>query len=232
MRRLAPLVAAALALALPSVAAGSIKIGVSPRAAALKVTSTGAAQVSWRTATGWRTVVIRRNGSVRYGARLLGRDISVPVEGVAIPFAWTVRKANGRLWALQAWRRLKGWPVELRFARWIGEPTLLTVHAVCCKWGSENVRGRATFHGRAIYGSRATPTGVPLDKYARNVYLDTFRRGRWQRMMGILTHRTGTFSLWIRPYWRGRMYRGSIVGPNWGWTLAPDARATTRSSLL
>jgi hypothetical protein len=122
-------------------------------------------------------------------------------------------------------------PLELRFSRWQGEPTALELRTVCCKWGSVTVQGRASFHGRPIYGFRATRQGAPLDPYGRNVYLDTYRGGRWQRMMGILTHRpTGAFSLWIRSAWVGTGYRGTIPGPNWGWTLAPDAFAATRNA--
>jgi hypothetical protein len=42
-----------------------------------------------------------------------------------------------------------------------------------------NVVGSASFHGRPIYGYKATRVGNPLDPYGRNVYLDSFRGGRW-----------------------------------------------------
>ena len=52
-------------------------------------------------------------------------------------------------------------------------------------------------------------------------------------MMGILTNRpTGYFSLWIRTNWYGTRYRGAIIGPNWGWTLGPDAAAEALSTGL
>jgi hypothetical protein len=141
------------------------------------------------------------------------------------------RTPDGALWALQVWRRLARGSVELRFSRWRGDPTQLTLRTVCCKWGGENVQGQASFQGRPIYGQRSTLQGVPLDPFGRNVYLDSYRGGSWVRMMGILTNRpTGAFSLWIRSYWQGSRYRGAISGPNWGWTLAPDAAAQTASS--
>jgi hypothetical protein len=122
-------------------------------------------------------------------------------------------------------------PVELRFSRWRGEPTRLTLRAVCCKWGGENIEGTASFQGRPIYGHRSTPEGNPLDDLGRNVYLDSYRAGDWSRMMGILTNRpTGFYSLWIRTNWQGSRYRGAIIGPNWGWTLGPDAAAETPSA--
>jgi hypothetical protein len=231
MRRVivALIVAAVVA---PAPAGASIMVASWARNPTLKVVAGGAAQVTWTSGGSRHSVVIYRNGSRRNGAHLKGRDVSFPTTPVSIPMGLAVRqRPNGSLWALQAWRRLHTGPLELRFSRWNGAPTVLTLGTVCCKWGSENVVGQATFHGRPIFGQHATRTGVPLDKYGRNVYLDTFRGGAWRRMMGILTHRnTGRFSLWIRPYWRGTAYRGTIIGPNWGWTLGPDAQARTQSS--
>jgi hypothetical protein len=226
----AALVAAA---ALPATAGASIMVAANARQATLRVTPSGAAEVDWTTAGGSRgSIVIWPSGRKRWEAHLSGRDVSYPATGVAIPVARVVRETpDGRLWALQAWRRLPGGPVELRFSRWRGAPTTLTLKAVCCKWHSENVVGKASFHGRAIYGFHSTPQGVPLDRFGRNVFLDSYRNGRWRRMMGILTHRpTGRFSLWIQRFWLGSAYRGTMIGPNWGWTLGPDAQAEAPSS--
>jgi hypothetical protein len=222
----------AAALLAPASASASLKVASWARHPALKVGGNGAAEVDWTSHGRRHSVVIYRSGALRYGAHVRGRDVSFPTTAVSIPMALAVRQTpNGNFWALQAWRRLRTGPLELRFSRWKGAPTLLTLGSVCCKWRSENVVGQATFHGKPIFGHHATSTGVPLDKYGRNVYLDTFRGGAWRRMMGILTHRnTGRFSLWIRPYWRGTAYRGTIIGPNWGWTLGPDAQAQTQSS--
>jgi hypothetical protein len=91
--------------------------------------------------------------------------------------------------------------------------------------------GKASFQGRPIFGQHSTAQGDPLDAFGRNVYLDSYRDNGWMRMMGILTNRpTGFFSLWIRSYWQGSRYRGAIIGPNWGWTLARDAAAETVSA--
>jgi hypothetical protein len=222
----------AAAVVAPTPAGASIMVASWARNPTLKVVAGGAAEVDWTAAGARHSVVIFRNGTRRYGLHLKGRDVSFPTTAVSIPMALAVRQAaNGDYWGLQAWRRLRPGPLELRFSRWKGAPTVLTLGAVCCKWRSENVVGQATFHGRAIYGYHATRTGVPLDKYGRNVYLDTLRGGGWRRMMGILTHRpTGRFSLWIRPNWLGADYRGTIIGPNWGWTLGPDAQAVTHTS--
>jgi len=226
---LAVLVAALLA---PASASASLKVASWARHPTLKVGANGAAEVDWTSHGRRHSVVIYRSGALRYGTHVKGRDVSFPTTAVSIPMALAVRQTpNGSYWGLQAWRRLRTGPLELRFSRWKGTPTLLTLGAVCCKWRSENIVGQATFHGKPIFGRHATRTGVPLDKFGRNVYLDTFRGSAWRRMMGILTHRnTGRFSLWIRPHWRGTAYRGTIIGPNWGWTLGPDAQAQTQSS--
>ncbi len=222
------------ALALTPLAAGSVQVGSNPVRVALRVGPGGAAEASWTTGSGARRVAaIAPSGEIRWGRGIAGRDVSAPAPDVRLPLAVSVRRTpDGALWALQAWRRLRTGSVELRFSRWQGDPTRLTLDAVCCKWRSERIQGVAQFQGQPIYGFSSTRKGVPLDDSGRNVYLDSFRKGGWRRMMGILTHRpTGFYRLWIRPNWRGQRYRGTIIGPNRGWTLAPDARAFAESVL-
>jgi len=221
-------------LVLPVSAQASIKIAGSAHDPSLRVNARGFATISWTTDGGARrSAVVAPGGRTTYGKRASGRDITKPNDEVSIPMLVELRRGpSGRYYALQSWRRLKGGPVELRFSRWFNAPTKLPIHAVCCKWNSEMVKGRATFHGKPIYGYSATPAGVPEDKYGRNVYIDFKERGTWHRAMGILTHRpTGRFSLWIRKYWRGSEYRARMIGPNWGRTFAPDAQGWTKSAL-
>jgi hypothetical protein len=222
---------AALALAaLTAVPAhASIKVADDAHAASLRVDAAGDAEVDWTAADGRHSLLVHRSGSIRYGGGFGASDVSRPTTAVALPWALAVRQTpDGSFYALQSWRRLDSGPIELRFSRWRGTPTTLTLRTVCCKWGSVNVEGTASFQGRPIFGYQATPQGSPLDPFGRNVYLDTFRGGTWQRMMGILTHRpTGSFSLWIRSNRVGTDYRGTIPGPNLGWTLGPDASAET-----
>jgi hypothetical protein len=208
------------------VANGSIKIAGDVSAASLTVNGRGVATVTYVKNGRVRTAVVRGR-RVIYGRVARGRDVTVPTNAVSIPMAVALRVGpNGRFWALQAWRRIKGGQVELRLSRWRGAPTKLELWTHCCKWRSEIVRGRATFHGRPIYGFHSTPSGVPLDGLGRNVYIESWRNGRWQRLMGILTHRpTGKFGLWIRRHWRGTQYQAFMVGPNWGPMLGPDAYA-------
>jgi len=212
----------------------SVKIAWAATNPTLRVSALGAAEISWTTPSGSkRHVTVASSGALRYGARLGRRSVAARTGAVRLPLKAKVwQTPDGTFWALQQWRRLRGHPVELRFSRWQGPPTSLTLRAVCCKWRSEKIRGRASFHGRPIYGFSNTSAGVPLDKFGRNVYFDTLRYGKWQRMMGILTHRyDGSYSLWIRKHWRGERYRGTMFGPNWGWTLAPDERVYANSRL-
>jgi hypothetical protein len=213
-------------------AAASTKVAGDARDPVLRVDAAGYAEVAWTAGRGERrSMVVAPNGAVTYGARISGGDVSTPAD-VRIPFAVVVRRTpDGALWALQSWRRLLRGPVELRFSRWRGEITQIDLRAVCCKWGGENVEGEASYHGRPVFGYRSTHAGVPLDDLGRNVYLDSYRGGGWTRMMGILANRpTGHFTLWIRRYWQGTHYRAAMIGPNWGWTLAPDAQAHTSSA--
>ena len=234
--RLGVIVAAAVIAAALSAftARASVEVANYAQHASLRVDAAGNAEITWvDTAGGRRSLLVARDGSLRFGAALSGPDVSHPADAVQLPWVVVIRQTpDGSLYALQSWRRLDNGPIELRFSRWRGQPTTLTLRTVCCRWGSVNVAGTASFHGRPIFGFRATRQGNPLDPFGRNVYLDTFRGGHWQRMMGILTHRpTGSFSLWIRANWVGSTYRGTIPGPNWGWTLGPDALAQTGASV-
>ena len=233
-RRTLVLLVALAALALPSAGSASIKIAGNAHDANLRVNAKGVATIWWTTAAGKRrSAIVARTGRTTWGRAASGKDVTHETDEIALPMLVELRKGpSGRFWALQSWKRLKDGPVELRFSRWFGKPTKLPIYAKCCKWGSEMVKGRATFHGKPIYGYSNTPEGVPLDKFGRNVYIDFMKRGKWHRAMGILTHRpTGSFSLWIRRYWRGSAYRARMIGPNWGRTLAPDAQGWTRSAL-
>ena len=234
MRGLLLVVAAAAAVVAWVIPAqASVGVGRNTHDAALKVGPGGVAEVSWRTATGNRRyALVLKSGKVRWGRRLTARDVSRPAA-VDVPFPVTVRRtSDGRLWALQEWQRLRGGDRELHFSRWRGAPTKLTLRSKCCKRRSERILGTATFQGRPIHGFNATRKGVPLDEFGRNVYVDSLQSGAWKRIVGVLTRRpNGWYRVWIRPHWRGQQYRGTIRGPNFGWTLAPDARAVTSSSL-
>lgn len=216
------------------VAEGSVNVvgdAVAPR---LCVTRAGVTQITWaRSARARsRSAVVRRDGTLAVDRRVCQRSTARVVRSSRLPMAVVVvRDRRSRFHALQAWRRLVGGPVELRYSRWRGAPTRLRLRSVPgSRRLEERVRGGLSYHGRPVYGYRSTPQGVPLDRYGRNVCLDSRQRGSWRRMMGILTHRpTGLVALWIRPSWEGERYRGRVIGPNCGWTLAPDAQAVAPS---
>ena len=208
------------ALVAASSAEASICICVNPKAPALRVNAKGFAEVSWRAGTVRRYVVITPRGRLLPDVRMKGRDVSVGTKAVWIRLKEVLRRTpDGAFWALQRWRRTKDGPLELHFARWRGKPTRLTVEAVCCARGREGIRGVATFHKRPIYRA--------------SVYIDCFacslnRRG-WARATRLVTRRDGSYRAWLRQRSRGERYRVTMVGPNVGWTRAPDARALAAS---
>src|SRR5207248_287321 len=105
-------------------------------AAALRVDAAGDAQVDWTASDGSRhTLLVERSGVIRYGGTLAGGDVSHAIPAGALPWVVVVRETpDGSFYALQSWQRLDNGPVELRFSRWQGDPTKLTLRAVCCRW--------------------------------------------------------------------------------------------------
>jgi hypothetical protein len=90
------------------------------------------------------------------------------------------------------------------------------------------------YGGKPVYGFRATRSGVPLDGYGRNLYLDTYNSayGRgWRRENSFLAHRgTGLFCYGFYPRrtsrrtaavaGNGERYRLTVIGPG----VTPDMR--------
>jgi hypothetical protein len=192
------------------------------RQPSLRVNAAGSAEVGWLTAQGVRHyAVVTPRGRVLWGQRMAGRDVSVQTKAVRIPLKRVLKRTpDGTFWALQSWRR-KCSRAELRFSRWKGVPTKLTAATVCCVAGGERLRGRVTFHQRPVYRAR--------------VYLDCFacplRPSGWARFAVRSTRQDGSYSVRIRAAWAGRRYRATAVGPNFGWTRAPDARVVVPSAL-
>jgi hypothetical protein len=179
----------------------------------LRVNAQGFAEVSW-TAQGRRSYrLVTPRGRVRPGVRLQGRDVSSRTAAVRISGKRVLRRTPpATFWALQTCGTDPGDPPSLRFSRWKGTPTRLTGDSVCCRSGRETLVGRATFHEIPIYGW---------------VYVDCFRcplntRG-WARATRKATTKQGYFSVPIPSAWKGRRYRLTVIGPNFGWTRAPDA---------
>lgn len=219
-----------MVLATAGAASGSICLCGSPLDPALRVNSSGFAQVSWTTRQGDRRhAVVSPRGRVTFGARIR-HDASRRARSVRLPLRGMIRRTpDGRLWALQLWRPKRDGRLELRFSRWRGKPTRLGAQAVRIS-GREVVRGSASFHGRPLYGRQETRRG----SVRIGVYVDCFRcalnRRGWARATRVPTRGpNGTFSVRIRPRWQGTKYRISMIGPNLGWTRAPDARVVVAS---
>jgi hypothetical protein len=144
---------------------------------------------------------------------------------------------DGSHWALQSWQRtLPNYGVrptakqsswELRLSHWSGPLPELEVKTNWAYRRYDHLYGRFTYRGGPVHGSRSTPTGVPLDTFGRNLYVDTFDSayGRgWKRENGFLMHKgSGAFCYGFfphggRPHGEGVKYRATIVGPG----VTPD----------
>jgi hypothetical protein len=153
---------------------------------------------------------------------------------------WVVKActaADGSHWALQAWQRMlpnyglepnaKQAVWELRLSHWTSELPTLEVNLNWAYRRYDHIFGRFTYLGSPVYGFRATPAGVPLDTYGRNLYVDTFNSPYgpgWKRENSFLMHKGsgafcyGFFPHGARPTGKGERYRATIIGPG----VAPD----------
>jgi hypothetical protein len=159
-------------------------------------------------------------------------------NGPALP--WLVaacRAPDGSYWALQAWQKgLPNYGVtptpeqaawELHVAHWTGELPVLTIKTDWAFRRFDHLYGSFTYDSEGVYGFRSTRTGVPLDTYGRNLYVDTYGSAYgsgWKRENSFLTHRSGgTFCYGFYPHaghppGRGTKYRATIMGPG----VTPD----------
>ena len=106
---------------------------------------------------------------------------------VKLPLAWFVagcRAADGSYWALQSWQRLlpnggaEPSPAqaarELRLSHWTDASSAAL--AVRLGWSYQRVPqlyGLYSYGGDPVFGYRVR-SGVPLDGYGRNIYVDAF----------------------------------------------------------
>ncbi len=144
---------------------------------------------------------------------------------------------DGSHWAIQSWQRmlpnygLRPTPTqavwELRLSHWTGEPAQLEVKLNWAYRQYDHLFGRFTYRGQPVHGFRSTSTGVPLDTFGRNLYLDTFNSSYgagWKRENSFLMHKgTGAFCYGFfphgtRPAGGGERYRATIIGPG----VTPD----------
>jgi hypothetical protein len=191
----------------------------------------GYAEVSWTAGGARRTLLIPPSGLALPGGRLEGPDVSRASSAFQLPFQRVLRRTpDGRHWALQTWRLVRGGAVELRFSRWRGGPTRLEL-AATPRGRTELLEGRATFQGRPVAGFWRTLEGDPVRHAA---VLECFacygRTSGWTWFNGVRTRSDGRFAATVPLAARGPRYRAAIVGPNVGRTLAPDASAVAASS--
>ncbi len=154
--------------------------------------------------------------------------------------AWFVTACtapDGTHWAVQSWQRqLPNYGVtpnatgsvwELRLAHWTTDLPVLKVEMDWSWHRWDHLFGTFTYRGAPVYGFRATPSGQPLDRFGRNLYVDTLDSAYgpgWKRENSFLTHKgTGAFCYSInphnpRPAGNGVRYRATIVGPG----VTPD----------
>lgn len=158
----------------------------------------------------------------------------LPYDGPALAWLVTACKApDGSYWALQSWRRLKpnfggrDGPRELRLSHWAGPIAQLSISLDWSYRRFDHLYGTYTYAGKGVFGFRSTSSGSPLDRYGRNIYIDTLnsRYGSgWRRENSFLTHRPngrfcyGFYPHGNRPQGRGTRYRATVIGPG----VTPD----------
>jgi hypothetical protein len=145
------------------------------------------------------------------------RNVCRPYTGPVVPLLVAACTApDGSHWALQSWQRglpdlgFEPWtPVqsarELRISHWSGPVAELDVHADWVYGGRfQQLIGQLTYGGVPVHGFGTTSTGVPLDGYGRNLYLDTFDSAYgagWRRENGFVAHApNGDFCYGFYPF--------------------------------
>jgi hypothetical protein len=156
------------------------------------------------------------------------------------PLVWFLTACtapDGSYWALQSWQRalpnygLTAGPRssvwELRLSHWTGPLPVLDIHLDWAYRRYDHLFGSLTYMGQPVYGFRSTSTGAPLDRFGRNIYVDTLDSAYgpgWRRENSFLAHiGTGTFCYGfyphgVRPAGKGTRYRATAIGPG----VTPD----------
>jgi hypothetical protein len=150
---------------------------------------------------------------------------------------------DGSYWAVQSWDRdlpdygvspnLAQSQLEIHLSHWTGDSlAVLTVHSDWSYAGRWNhLWGTYTYEGLGVYGLASTPSGVPLDGFGRNVYVDTYGSvygPGWRRENSFLTHGPrGSWCYSVNPHGshpagRGSEYRLTVLGPG----VTPDVSVT------
>jgi hypothetical protein len=254
MRRVSVLAGVALLLGV-SPASASQLIDRSAVNVRLAVSSDGQALITYTVAgqakhvLAWGAVNARTpNPSVRQvafhvdysggrGAWRTFKNACRPLPAV-VPFQVAACQApDDSYWALQSWQReLPDYGVkptaqqaafELRLSHWTGGLAGLSVSTGWAYKRYDELFGQLVYGGQPVYGYKATPAGVPLDTYGRNLYVDTYGSAYgpgWVRENSFLTHLpNGTFCYGFYPHGshpvgKGQRYRVTVIGPG----VTPD----------
>jgi hypothetical protein len=177
--------------------------------------------------------------TLNYAGKPVKKNLCRGYDGPGL--AWFVagcKAPDGSYWALQSWQRALpnyGLPPtakqgvwELRLSHWRGPLATLEVWTDWSYGGRfHDLFGRYLYLGRPVHGFKSSSTGVPLDTYGRNFYLDTFGSAHgsgWRRENSFLAKNPtgafcyGFFAHGARPSGRGSQYRITVIGPG----VTPD----------
>jgi len=187
------------------------------------------------------------------------KDVCRGYDGPALPLMVAACKApDGTYWALQSWQRrlpMRGFAPwtqvqrddELHVSHWSDALPVLEVYR---HWtyghSKQGFFGRLTYRGEPVYGTRS-PSATVADRWARNIYIDTFNSdyGRgWKHDTAITTHsRSGGFCYTFvrqpppkgypteRPSGNGlgTKYRITVMGPGVTPIVRWEGRKLTKS---
>ena len=177
-------------------------------------------------------------GSARKNVWKTFRNTCGPYTGPPLPWLVTACTArDGSHWALQSWQRMlpnygvqpsaKQAAWELRLSHWSGDLPVLTVNMNWAYRKYDHLFGTFSYAGAPVHGFKSTSVGNPLDRFGRNLYVDTFNSAYgagWRRENSFLMHKgTGAFCYGFYPHGshpvgKGERYRATIIGPG----VTPD----------
>jgi hypothetical protein len=192
--------------------------------------------LAWGAIDAWRPSP--RTPQVSFSLNTNGGSVRNTCRPAHLSLAWLVtacRAADGSHWAVQSWQRTlpnlgarpsatrAAW--ELRLSHWSGPTARLDVHFGWSYHRFLQLFGRYTYRGQPVFGYRVE-SGVPLDGYGRNVYVDAFDSDLgegWKRVNSFLAHApVGAFCYGFYPHdggsGIGRKYRATAIGPG----VTPD----------
>ena len=161
------------------------------------------------------------------------KNVCGPYQGPELHYLVAACTApDGSHWVVQKWRRLlppfgrrptfAQRAVELQLSHFAGDLPEFVVKTDWVYRHYDHLYGWLKYKDKGVYGFSASTYGSPLDKWGRNVFVDTYdsRYGRgWKRENGFLTHRPsggfcyGFYPHGNRPVGKGTEYRATVMGP-------------------